>query len=154
MEYLPIVDEKGNVIGSDNRQNVHMKGLLHPVIRVLVKLPDGKIVFQRRSATKEISPNEITFAATGHIQAGQTPLEGAQVEFKEECGISASLGDFIFLGTTLNLEAEVYGVAEVWGQPHRLLVYFYGLNFNGDIAEIIVFNHSLKLRTSMFSPII
>ena len=134
MEYVPIVDEEGNVIGKETRKDAHLKGLRHPVVRVLIKLPNNKFVFQRRSLLKEINPGLITYSVGGHVQAGQTTDEAAVMELKEETGIEASIEQLVFLGKGKNIGEE--NIEPAWGQPHRVVAYFYGLRYEGTLESM------------------
>ena len=134
MEYVPIVDEEGNVIGKQTRKDAHLKGLRHPVVRVLIKLPNNKFVFQRRSMSKEVNPGLITYSVGGHVQAGQTPDEAAVVELKEETGIEVPLEQLVFLGKGKKIGEEQ--IQPAWGQPHRLVTYFYGLKYHGKLEDM------------------
>lgn len=132
MEILPIIDEEGNVIGSEERDEAHRKGLLHPGSRVIVKLSDGKIVFQRRSLTKETNPGRLSIAAAGHIKFGQTPEEGAVAELLEETGITADQKELVLLGTKWVNSGAVNGV------PHRVLGYYYSYQYQGSLQDFKV----------------
>ena len=132
MEILPIIDEEGNVIGSEERDVAHSKGLLHPGSRVIVKIPDGKIVFQRRSESKDTDPGKLTIAAGGHIKFGQSPEEGAAAELLEETGIVADPNDFVFLGKRFMINGIISG------KPHRVLGYYYGYRYPGTIKDFKV----------------
>ncbi|MDX1611491.1 MAG: NUDIX domain-containing protein [Candidatus Thermoplasmatota archaeon] len=51
--------------------------------------PDGQILLQRRSQSKRVYPDLWTSSASGHVSAGQTPLEAAAREVEEELGCRA-----------------------------------------------------------------
>ncbi len=127
MEILPIIDEEGNVIGREDRMTVHEKGLLHPEVHVLIKLPDNSFVFQRRSLTKDLAPGKLTFSVGGHISFGQTPEEAVIRELKEETGLRRTIGDLVFLGM----------MREQW-EGNNSLKYVYGLRFDGKLADLKV----------------
>ncbi len=94
---IPIVNEQGEVIGSEERSVVHQKGLLHPEVFVIIELPNGKLVFQKRATNKETNPGKLTLSATGHVELSQTPEEAAIAELYEETGIKESIENLKFV---------------------------------------------------------
>lgn len=132
MEIIPILNEEGDIIGKEERKVAHEQELLHPGIRVLVKLSNNKFVFQRRSLTKETNPGKMTFAATGHVKFGQSFEEAAIEELREETGIRADIKDLVYLGDHKDkLEGGTIGKKQ-----HRVWGYFYGYTYQGDISEL------------------
>lgn len=91
-ELLPIVDEEGRTIGSALREECHdgksMK--LHPVVHLHIFRPDGSIMLQKRSQTKQIQPGKWDTCVGGHISFGETPEEALCREASEEVGVDAS----------------------------------------------------------------
>ena len=51
--FLNVVNDSGEVIGFDTRDNIHNKGLLHREVHVWLVTPGGEIIFQHRSKTKD-----------------------------------------------------------------------------------------------------
>ncbi len=133
MEIVPIVNERGEEIGQETRKVAHEKGLLHPGVRVLVTLPDGKFVFQKRSSTKETNAGKLTFAATGHVQAGQSLVDAAVTELFEETGIKALAEDLTYLGSH---SKDVEG-GEIGAVPHRVFGQFFGYSFSGKLDDLV-----------------
>ncbi len=62
-------------------------GLYHPVSEVLVRHTDGSYLLMLRSPEKKIYPGCWEATAGGSVLAGETPLEGALRELREETGI-------------------------------------------------------------------
>lgn len=80
---------------------VHAQGLWHQVFHCLVLRPSARsIVLQRRAFTKAAFPGQLDLSATGHLEAGETPLDGLR-EFEEELGIELDPRHLISLGTRL-----------------------------------------------------
>lgn len=98
-EIFDIVDEQDNVIGQATRRKCNFNpALIHRAVFVLVYNDDGKILWQKRSMTKDVSPGQWVTSASGHVTAGHSYEETAVRELKEEIGIEAPL---LFLGKFL-----------------------------------------------------
>lgn len=94
MEYLDLVDEKGNPTGEIvSRNAAHREGLLHRTAHVwIVRECDGRtqILLQKRSMKKESFPGLFDTSSAGHIPSGSDPIESALRELLEELGIEAT----------------------------------------------------------------
>lgn len=100
MEYVDILDEKGNKTGlTKSRKDAHIDGDWHKVAFIFVVNDKGEIILQKRSDEKETNPNKWTASASGHLSAGDTDIEGAIRELEEEIGIQASAEDLKYLFT-------------------------------------------------------
>jgi len=88
-EIFPLVDENGNVTGQATRSECHDGSKkLHPVIHLHIFNTEGRLFLQKRSPHKDIQPNKWDSSVGGHIDLGETPLEAATREAKEELGIN------------------------------------------------------------------
>jgi len=86
-EWVPLVDESGNVIGQCPRPLVHNGSLwLHPVVHLHV-INDGKLLLQLRPQSKKIQPGKWDTAVGGHIDAGETLEVALKREVWEEIGL-------------------------------------------------------------------
>lgn len=87
-EWLPLVNDKGEVTGKAPRSVCHEnKDLLHPVVHLHVINNKGEIYLQKRPAHKTIQPNKWDTAVGGHIEFGETVEQSLIREAKEEIGI-------------------------------------------------------------------
>lgn len=59
---------------------------------------------QKRSATKKSHPNCWDISGAGHIRAGETVIEGAIRELKEELGVEANENDFKFIAIVKSIK--------------------------------------------------
>jgi len=88
IEWLPILDEKGNVTGKAPREHVHNKTfLLHPVVHVHIINSGNQIYLQKRPMYKTVQPGKWDTAVGGHISFDETLEQGLQREIVEEIGI-------------------------------------------------------------------
>lgn len=91
----------GDVLATENRAVVHAEGLWHQVFHCLVMRPSAQsVVLQRRAFTKAAFPGLLDLSATGHLEAGESPLDGLR-EFEEELGASLEADLLIPIGTRL-----------------------------------------------------
>lgn len=99
MEYLDIVNEDAKPTGKKQRKDlVHAHGELHVTVHVWVLTPRGEVVLQQRGKKVETYPEKWDISATGHVAAGEDPVQGAIREVQEETGlvIPQDLVEFLF----------------------------------------------------------
>ncbi len=89
MGLLDIVDEQDNIIGKEDFIKVHSEGLRHRSVQIFVfEYPDyrskSKLLVAERSGKQETSSLKLHPSAGGHVRAGQTYLEAAIEELREE----------------------------------------------------------------------
>lgn len=130
---IPIANESGEIIGEEERSIVHEKGLLHSEVFVIIKLKNNKIVFQRRSLTKETKPGLITLSVSGHIDIGMTKEMAVIKELKEETGIDEKIEKLEYLGIIKLCTND-----SVTNTINNAIRYFYGYHFDGDINDLKV----------------
>ena len=87
-ELLDVIDPgSGAVVEVRPRSHVHQLGLWHQVFHCLIVRPTAEsVVLQRRSPLKRAFPDKLDLTATGHLSAGETPLDGVR-ELREEMGV-------------------------------------------------------------------
>ncbi|QDT63650.1 NUDIX hydrolase [Calycomorphotria hydatis] len=90
-EMFDVVDEQDRVLEQRPRSEVHALDLLHRAVSIFLFDPDGKLLLQMRSASKDQYPCRWTSSASGHVSAGDGYDESAERELVEELGISVPL---------------------------------------------------------------
>lgn len=87
-EWLPLVDEQGNIIGKAPRSACH-KGekLLHPVVHLHVLNQQKHVYLQKRPMDKLVQPGKWDTAVGGHISFGETLETALKREAWEEIGL-------------------------------------------------------------------
>lgn len=97
MEYLDILDEKGNKTGKkDTRENIHRLGLLHSEVAVFIYTNLGEILLQKRKS------NKATYAGVwsitgGHVLSGETNEDAIIREIKEELNLDVEKDKIVFV---------------------------------------------------------
>jgi isopentenyldiphosphate isomerase len=82
------VDLDDRVIGSVRRGDAHHDpSLIHRSVQVIVFTSDGRLLLQRRAASKDLFPGYLCASASGHALAGDGYAETARRELVEELGI-------------------------------------------------------------------
>ena len=90
MEIWDLYDENRNKTGKDwIRGNPIPDGFFHLVVHVWIKNNDGKFLISQRSETRKKQPL-LWECVGGSVLKGETSLEGAIREVKEEVGIDLS----------------------------------------------------------------
>ena len=98
-EYLDILTKSGKPTGEKHlKSKVHKKGYYHNIAHVWFYTDDGEILQQQRSATKVIYPLLWDVSVSGHVDAGETVVQAALRETKEEIGLSISANDLYKIG--------------------------------------------------------
>ncbi len=88
-EWLPLVDEKGNITGRASRQTLHSSpGMLHPVVHLHITNSRGEIYLQKRPMHKDTQPGKWDTAVGGHVGLGETVEQALVRETKEELNLT------------------------------------------------------------------
>lgn len=87
-EWLPLVNEQGEIIGKAPRSVCH-KGerLLHPVVHLHVLNNQKHVYLQKRPMNKLVQPGKWDTAVGGHISVGETLETALKREAWEELGL-------------------------------------------------------------------
>jgi isopentenyldiphosphate isomerase len=102
-EYIDIVNTKGEPTGKTAlKSEAHKNGWYHNTIHVWLFTSKGQILLQQRSHRKLIHPLLWDVSAAGHIDAGETFIEAALRETKEEIGLQLKSEDLIKIGVKLH----------------------------------------------------
>lgn len=99
---LDVLDEKGNPTGvSKPFDDVHRDGDWHRGAHVWLVRKNGELLLQRRSKHVSAYPLMWDISASGHIDAGDTSIQTAQKELREELGIDLPQERFECIGTII-----------------------------------------------------
>ena len=90
-EFFDVVDENDDAIDKRPAKECLDKGLLHRAIVIFLSNSKGEVYLQKRANDMRFYPGRWTASCTGHVSAGETYLDGAQREMKEELGIGCEL---------------------------------------------------------------
>lgn len=99
-ERIDVVDELGRPLGARERAAAHAAGEWHRVFHLLIVAhrADGPVaVLQRRARSKAVFPGLLDLSATGHLAAGERPVDGVR-EVAEELGVELDPAALVPLG--------------------------------------------------------
>jgi len=86
------VDLDDRVIGHVRRGDAHHDpNLIHRSVQVIVFTSHGRVLLQRRAATKDLFPGYLCASASGHVMAGDGYAETARRELVEELGVEPAI---------------------------------------------------------------
>lgn len=95
-EWLPIVNEKGEITGKAPRSLCHSGSkLLHPVVHLHITNQQHDIFLQKRSLKKDLLPGKWDTAVGGHIGLNEKVEDALKRETSEELGINCFKAHFL-----------------------------------------------------------
>jgi isopentenyl-diphosphate delta-isomerase len=90
-EMVILVDEQDKEIGLMEKQEAHIKGLLHRAFSVMVFNGKGEMLLQQRALSKYHSGGLWTNTCCSHPRQGETTEEAAHRRLQEEMGFDCEL---------------------------------------------------------------
>lgn len=91
LQFIPLVNEEDEIIGSGEKLDVHLKGLLHRAFSIVVYNEKGELLIHRRALGKYHSPGLWTNTCCSHPNVDE-PMEAAvSRRLKEEMGFECHL---------------------------------------------------------------
>lgn len=88
MELIDICDENGKITGKTGTiDELHKFGRWHKVVGIIIYDSNKNILMQQRALSEKSDPGKWDIAAAGHINSGETSIEGIQRELFEEIGL-------------------------------------------------------------------
>lgn len=90
-EQVILVNENDEELGSMDKMEAHVKGLLHRAFSVFLFDDKGNMLLQQRALDKYHSPGLWTNACCSHPQPGEETLQAANRRLNEELGIHTNL---------------------------------------------------------------
>lgn len=91
MEYVILVDQNDQPIGTMEKLEAHEKGALHRDFSILVFNSSGDLMLQKRAAHKYHSGGLWTNTCCSHPRPGEALLAAAHRRLKEEMGFDCEL---------------------------------------------------------------
>lgn len=91
MEFVILVDEQDNAIGTMEKQQAHVEGVLHRAFSIFIFNSEKKLLLQKRASTKYHCAGLWTNTCCSHPRENETVLEAANRRLQEEMGMSCDL---------------------------------------------------------------
>ncbi|WP_274475626.1 NUDIX hydrolase [Mangrovimonas aestuarii] len=98
-EYIDILNPDGTPTGKSTlKSEAHLKGLYHNTAHVWFYTKDKQILLAQRAASKSICPLLWDVSVAGHVDAGESVIDAALRETREELGHTITQNDLQFIG--------------------------------------------------------
>lgn len=130
-EILDVVNDRDEVIGQAERDEVHRTGLVCRLAYVCFYTANREVILQKRSDTKKNDPGKLTTTVSGHVSSGQDYLEAAIRETVEEAGVEVEASDLMPMGV---VRADYVQGTYLSNAMRGMFAYKY----NGDVADLKV----------------
>ena len=100
IERIDVLTPDGRPTGAQKaKHEVHRDGDWHRAAHIWIISPEGQILLQRRSPRKENNPNLWDVSAAGHLSAGESAIDAAVRETREELGLTLDRDELKLVAT-------------------------------------------------------
>jgi isopentenyldiphosphate isomerase len=121
-ELIDILTSEGEPTGKTAlKSEAHKNGWFHATVHVWIYMKEHKILLQKRAMTKKVFPGLWDISVAGHIGAGESILNGAKREVKEELGIDISDSDLTKIGSRTHQVLHPNGIQD--NEIHHVFIY-------------------------------
>lgn len=99
-EFFDTYTRDGEYLGVRSKKECHAPDadFYHKPAWIWIVNSKNELLVQKRAACKRVQPNKWDMPSAGHVDAGETALEGAIRETREELGIETAAEEYRFLG--------------------------------------------------------
>ena len=108
MEKVILVDKTDHPIGEMEKQEAHIKGVLHRAFSIFIFNSKGEVLLQQRALHKYHSGGLWTNTCCSHPRNGETTIQAANRRLKEEMGMSCSLTEEFTFIYKAKLDNDLY----------------------------------------------
>jgi isopentenyldiphosphate isomerase len=137
---INVLDQSGNPTGEvKTKQEIHEQGLWHNAAHVWIYNTKGEILMQLRAKDKDIYPGLWDISVSGHTDSGETPIQSAVREMKEEIGLNPKFGKLEAEGLYI-ISQPIEGVN--WQDNEIGHVFFY--EYNGSVDDLSMPDHEVE----------
>lgn len=91
MEYVVLVDEQDNAIGTMEKQQAHVEGVLHRAFSIFIFNSENKLLLQQRASSKYHCGGLWTNTCCSHPREKENILDAANRRLHEEMGMQCEL---------------------------------------------------------------
>ena len=92
-EYFDEVDQNDQILKQISRTEAHKHNIMHRAVHIFIQNENDLLLLQRRSSNKDLDPLKWTTSCSGHVDAGESYIEAAVRECREELGIKITESD-------------------------------------------------------------
>ena len=130
-QLLNIVDENDEIIGVETREAIHAQGLRHRETHVFFVTPQRELIFQHRAPNKDTYPDLLDATVGGHVEIGDSYLETAIKETREETGVMLEASDLILINKIFKR-----GEDKLTGKINNVVNTRYAYIFRGQASDL------------------
>lgn len=103
-----LANHKDRVVACGSKRDAKHLRLFTRSVHVFLMDGQGRLMVCQRPFAKRRYPGQITSSAGGHVERGETYLQAARRELKEELGIHVRLKDFGRFDVVTKLERSIH----------------------------------------------
>ena len=112
-EYIDVLTREGQPTGLvDLKSVIHEKGLYHHTAHVWLYTKNAEVLLSQRSALKTICPLMWDVSVAGHVDAGESIINGALREMREEIGLNLLETDLQKIGVFECFQTYANGIID------------------------------------------
>ena len=114
MEFIDVLDERRNKVGIvRNRELVYKNGDWHKTVHIWLINSKNELLIQKRAKDKQTFPNLWAISIAGHVISGETSIEAALREIKEEIDVDVNPNDLKHIFTIKRIQEYKNGFLHV-----------------------------------------
>lgn len=107
MEIFDELNDKGELTGQKiARDEAHKTGAWHKAVVLFLLNKKKQVLLQKRSMEKKNWPGRWDVTSGGHVDSGETGVEAAIRELREELGINIDSKEVALIGTAMSSDIE------------------------------------------------
>ena len=101
-EWIDVLTESGAPANRrKSKADIHRDGDWHRAAHVWIVTPEHRVLLQKRSLAKENWPGLWDVSVAGHVSAGESAVDAAIREAREEIGIEITASELRHIGTVI-----------------------------------------------------
>ena len=121
-ELIDVLTSEGRPAGRTKAKRlVHRDGDWHRAVHVWIVQSDGRILVQRRALVKENNPGLWDVSAAGHISAGESLIDAAIRETREELGLEIRAAELQHVAS-LREQSVLNGGTYIDNEVHEIFI--------------------------------
>ena len=155
-EKIYVLNEDGSILGLQDRQYVHEHGILHVAVQCWIMNSEGKVLIQRRAATKDKSAGKWDVSFGGHCveskDSNNILINNVIKEGREELGLTINPQDIIKLGEVRytsqeNKNQELLGIFLIKVNNNQKFVFE-----DGEVSEVMWIETNILYKNIIQNP--
>lgn len=137
MEYIDVLDENGNKTNIvRNKKLIYKKGDWHRTVHVWIMNSKNELLIQKRAIDKETFAGLWAISVAGHVRSGETSLDAAKREIKEEIDLEVDEKNLIFLFSLKRKQPCQAGILNVHDDVYLLKIDLEITNVSLQVEEV------------------